>query len=365
MKSPISHFDFLRRRSPEGGALYEAIKKQHQSFSLHELTDGRCATMLERLDATSRMCNYLMLLYDRFGQNSYVLGPKVQDLFARTNLIKVTPEMVKPPQTGFYVSLADCPWRIWGGRRTRWHQLAGIYVGFTAARESEPGSKMERRIHFALWGLPNDSSVTMMDDAWLWYSVNLEEWGRREMDLESFFESQKVMLNHEEDFTKWSGGDPLDSYDDTMIPPNQVEVEEHRATLGTILRLVLNLCLYLSSDEPDIEVLDARDEQEKLKQQITQKKSGGKRKKLERRMANLPKTRVVYVGPLFEKVGSSHSGGPSQGGTHASPLEHAVRPHWQRYWVGVGDQRRERWTLKGMYVRGTGQPSQTVTKFRE
>jgi hypothetical protein len=207
------------------------------------------------------------------------------------------------------------------------------------------------------------------DDALLWYSMNLDAWGRDGSDLESFFEQQAIMLHDEDDKQRWAGSDPLDPADSGRPSvPEDDGVEEHRRTLTCVMRTVFNLCLYLNSDEPDLEVRDSKDEAEKLRGEISKKKSAGKRKKLERRLGNLPKTRIVYVGPLFEEVESQRRFNewvkPS-GGSHATPVEHAVRPHWQRYWVGSGDQRKQKWTLKGMYVRGTGQPDRTITKIRE
>jgi hypothetical protein len=377
MRLPLLHFDQILRHFPEGRVLYELIRRSHDGFSLRELADGSCSGFLSGIgEETTRVSNYLMLLYDRFGQNSYVMGPKVQDLFRRTSLEKVTPDMLVPPVTGFYVALPDCPWRIWGGARTRWHQLSGVYVGFTKSSSRKtfvPGTPLEKvrrepTVHFALWGEANEHSESRLDDALLWHSMSLEEWAKDGCDLETFFEKQAVMLVDEHDVEAWKGCDPLDPAHRTRpAAPETAELVEHRYTLTCVLRTVFNLCLYLNSDEPDLEVQDPKDEATRLRKEIGQKKSGGKRKKLERRLANLPKTRIVYVGPLFESLGqdTSRSSSTEAGGTHASPLEHAVRPHWQRYWVGSGDQRREKWTLKGMYVRGTGAPDRTITKIRE
>lgn len=360
---PIPHFDQHLRHFPEGRALYEYLRRAHEGFTLKELADGRCSVVLSDIgEETTRVANYLMLLYDRCGQNSYVIGPKVQDLFRRTDLTKVSPDMVQAPQVGFYVALPGCPWRVWGGPRTRWHQLAGVYVGFTksASREEvESGRPMdevplERTVHFALWGAPNERSLGRTDDALMWYSMNLDEWGRDGSDLESFFEQQAIMLVDEEDAEAWNGHDPLDPNLNTAVP-EAAEVEEHRHTLTCVLRTVFNLCLYLRSEAPDLEVRDPAAEVARVRRQLGRKKAAGKQKKLERRLEALPKTRYVCVGPSFETL---EAGPPSPahapGGTHASPVEHAVRPHWQRYWVGSGDQRRQKWTLKGMYVRGTG-----------
>lgn len=362
MRTPTFHFDYTRKKFPEGALLYELVRSRHAPLSLAELADGVCDQFLDRLDGTSRMLNYLMMLYDRFGQNSYVIGPKVQDLFRRTDLSMVLPDMVREPQTGFYLALPDCPLKIWGGQRTQWHSLSGAYVGFTRSAVERDGPR-QRMVHFALWGAANERSLVHTDDAVLWYSMSLDEWDKSGDSLETFFRNQAVMLNREEDASAWGGFDPLDPTDREGLVPSKPNVKQHQESLMEVMRIIFNLCLYLDSDEPDLEVLDARDEADKLKQEIKRKKPGGKRKKLERRLENLARTRVVYVGPMFEGLTRSGArGGGTPHGTHASPVEHAVRPHWQRYWVGSGDERRQRWKLKGMYVRGSGQPVRTITK---
>ena len=368
MKTPTLHFDHTIKKFPEGRYLYELVHKLHVPFSDADLKEGTCSQALDQFDGTSRITNYLMMLYDRFGQNTYVIGPKVQELFRRTNLSKVTREMIEPPQAAFYIALNDCPWRLWGGERTQWHNLTGVYVAFTKAVNSkDQAAPREYGIHFALWGEANERSLGPTDDTILWYSINLEEWVRQGVDLEQFFAGHSVMLANEEDHTKWKGGDPIDPENLPFIPTTPENIQEQRVTLTNVLRLVLNICLYMSSDDPDLNVKDWNDEAAELKQKIAAKKSPGKRKKMERRLEGLPKTRIVYVGPMFEELPDDRAveKRAHQGGTHAAPIEHGVSPHWQRYWVGSGDDRRVTWRLKGMYVRGSGKADRTVTKFRD
>lgn len=368
MKTPTLHFDHTMKKFPEGRYLYEMVRDLHKPFSDTELKEGTCSQALDEFDGTSRITNYLMMLYDRFGQNTYVIGPKVQELFRRTNLSKVTRDMIEPPQPAFYIGLNDCPWRIWGGRRTQWHNLTGVYVAFSkSVNTNAEGAPREYGIHFALWGAANERSFGPTDDALLWYSINLEEMTRQGADLETFFAKHRVMLANEEDHMMWQGGDPIDPDNLPFIPDTTEKIEEQRRTLTNILRLALNVCLYMSSDDPDLNVKDWSDEAAELRKKIATKKSSGKRKKMERRLANLPKTRLVYVGPMFEELPEEKATEQRehQGGTHAPPVEHGVSPHWQRYWVGSGDERKVKWRLKGMYVRGAGKADRTITKIRE
>ena len=366
MRTPFVHFDYFNRKFPEGAFVYDLVRQKHRDFSNDELLRGRINPILDTFDGTTRMLCHMMLIYERFGENTYVVGPKVQDLFRRTELTRVTTDMVKMPHTGIYVALPDCPWRIWGGDRTQWHQVTGLYISSTLSY-SRQGLPPEKGIHFCIWGAPNERSVAPSDDAVLWYSINLEDWARAGEDLEEYFRGHTVMTADREHVEGWKGRDPIDPRSPPLLPSDPEHLHEQRETLTSVLRLVLNLCLYLGSVEPDLRVMDPADEGDDLRRQIAKKKAGGKRKKLERRLANLRKTRIVHVGPMFEELEPSPGspGTPHQGGTHATPFEHAVKPHWQRYWVGTNEQRRAQWTLKGMYVRGTGMPDRTITKILE
>ena len=137
-----------------------------------------------------------------------------------------------------------------------------------------------------------------------------------------------------------------------------------RSSFANIVRLVLNVCLYVASEEPDLEVVDNKEKVKELKRQAARKKSEGNKKKIERRIANLPKVKFVYIGPLFEEVGKKPSADRGDG-THASPVEHEVPPHYQHYWVGPQGDRRRVLRYKGMYIRGSGAPDRTIVKIRE
>ena len=78
----------------------------------------------------------------------------------------------------------------------------------------------------------------------------------------------------------------------------------------------------------------------------------------------------MNIGPMFEVTPQSaqaleHLAREHGGGTHASPIAHTVMPHYQRYWVGTGDERRTVWKYRGMYTRGSGKPERTIMKIRE
>jgi hypothetical protein len=161
----------------------------------------------------------------------------------------------------------------------------------------------------------------------------------------------------------WGGGDPFEFLEGRLLPESHEDLLRQRETLVNLLRVVLNVCLYVQSENPDLETTDNEERIKDLRRQAARKKSPGRRRKLERRIANLPRVKIVYVGPLFEGLEKSGHGGG--GGSHASPIEHEVPPHYQHYWIGPQGSRRRVLRYKGMYVRGTGKPDRIIVKFRE
>ena len=380
IRNPTFHYDFLLS-SPGAPQFQEIVERQFRSFSDAELIGGTIPQFLNELDGTTRMSSYMAHLYKRFGQHTFVVGPKVQELFRRTKLAKITPEMITPPAAAFYIGVADCPWQLWGGNRTKLHNLTGIYVSFSKVYQGPqppggykvgdplpPGTEVHDCINIMLWGKANERSLDKFDDTVLWFSISLDKWMKAGQDLETFFQNHSVMTADTDDLKDWNPtANELDPFAPAYIPEDLNNLAIQRDMLVNVLRLVLNVCLYMGSEEPDLIVEDGRDKARALREKISKKKSPGKRKKLERQLANLPRTRLVYVGPLFEELpdGRPDETGEYLGGTHASPVEHGVSPHWQRYHVGSGEDRSIKWRLKGMYVRGSGKADRTITKIRE
>jgi len=381
IRNPPFHYDFIMK-SPGAVEFQDLIEKQFANFTNADLIAGTIPAILNELDGTTRMSSYMLQLYKRFGQHTFVVGPKVQELFRRTKLAKITPEMITPPATAFYIAVTDCPWQLWGGARTKLHNLTGIYVSFSKVFQGDqpsggykfgddlpPGAEVHDCINIMLWGQANERSLDKFDDSVLWFSISLDKWMSAGQDLETFFQNHSVMTAAADDLKDWNPtANELDPFVPAYVPGDPANLDIQRDMLVNVLRLALNVCLYMGSEDPDLIVEDGKDEAEALRKKIAAKKSTGKRRKLERKLANLSRARLVYVGPLFEDLPDAKGDaepGEYQGGTHASPIEHGVSPHWQRYHVGSGDNRSIKWRLKGMYVRGSGKADRTITKIRE
>jgi hypothetical protein len=367
VRTPTIHFDYFQKHVPYGREGWGMTRDSHRNITTEDLLDGVISNFLADMDGTSRTMGFQMMLYHRLGEHTYVVGPKVQDLFRRTDLSRITHDMLVPPARCFYVALADCPWRIWGGDRTRWHQVTGCYVSFTLGYSSMSGGGKANGINFCIWGRPNERSENNADDAVLWHSINLDVWRETDDDLETFFESSRVMRATAERPGEWTGtSDPLDpTSSGAVLPADAAGLEEQREMLRSVMRTALNVCLYTSSEDPDIETVDNSANVRELQRQLDRAKSKGKIKKLRRRITNAPRTRIVYIGPMFETPPPASNGGPGGGGAHATPIEHTVKPHYQRYWVGSGDSKRRVWKYRVMHTRGSGKPDRTIVKIRE
>ena len=231
LRTPRLHFNRVLKEMPELGMIHNMMIRSHASFTNEELKKGWTAEVVNALEGAPKFIAYQMMLYERFGQNSYVVGPKVQDLFRRTELSKITPDMVVEPQASFYIALQDCPWRIWGGPRTKWHHVEGIYVSVTDSVDAtgmwgDPeavsgDAKRERGINVLICAKPNERSVGPSDDATLWFNLNLERWVQKEEDLETFFQNHTVMQADHENTDRWEGRDPFDPFAVPLIPDTE------------------------------------------------------------------------------------------------------------------------------------------------
>lgn len=308
-----------------------------------------------------------MLLWQRFGQVVYVIGPRSQDLLSRVGLAKVTPEMLKPPHTSIYLALSQCPWKLWGGERTGWHLLEGMYASHVPL--FNPSTQdVDECIQFFLIGMPNAKSLEASDDAHFHWQLNLSEWRRKAVDLESYVgeianrAANEVFCN-----------DPLSNDPVGRQPAGPVQ----RNTVLNGLRLLLNLMIYVASKGAEVseELSEAQraEAQRELARQIARTSKPKKRRVLSARLERLQKShRIVYVGAPFEEAGRSAAGREPGGhadtdqtrGCHATPVEHLVGLHWHSYLVGPKSNPTREWKLIHPYRRGVGQ-RRTLFKMRE
>lgn len=365
MKLPPLHFDWFTKHDPY--TLMDLGKQLLQPLSKQDMVRG---TSTKGYDATFKRFGglthgivYAMELWDRCGQQVYVVGPKVADALRRTSLRGVTPDMLTMERGMLYIALPNCPWKIWGGARTKWHNVSGFYCSYSV-RYNPTTNKPQVGLYFYIWGAPNERSDNPLDDVLFWFSVPLDDCPD-DNDLEQHYGGTEVEV-HDDIFGTHTEG-VFSAVRQEFGAPTQEEKDQQRQMARNVFRLSVNLILYLQSEDAEVDVVDRDKERAKLRAAIGRAKKEGKRKKLRRRLDNMPRTVFRYIGPKMERALEEAERKPSERETVArvGPRRHLVRPHWRHYWVGSGENKRRvrRWIA--LFERGKGEPERTVTVLRE
>jgi hypothetical protein len=355
VKLPPLHYDYMRKNIPW------LLSMAHATFHdvpTEDLIAGDSSFVAHGFGPLAAQSMFAMVMFERCQQKVFALGPKIADALCRTALSGVMADMLEVPASTFYVALPDCKWSIWGGERTQWHQLGGFYVQKVDRTLRRPDGTISNRrqgLHLLLWGMPNEHSRNMLDDAAYWFSVPID--GGE--DLEEQFGSSEFRTTDrpfgyvEDDLDQ---GERLDTDDKDVH-------RRHLQSTKNCFHLAVNMMLYLASEDPD--VATPENVLRKIQDQLKRTKSPGKRKKLERRLDNIPHTVITYVGPKLEEEAKERARSEAEQGERLAPRAHLVRPHWRHYWLGKkGSQHRVRKWVH-MFERGLGEVERTITKFRE
>ena len=212
---------------------------------------------------------------------------------------------------------ADESIKLWGGDRTKWHVLRGIYAhklpsGTTTNRE---GFIQGECWQLMFWGAANEQSINKQDDA-LFYDI---------------FSIDTVFNDGIENHFKSILDDPTkDASPEGLRPPEGAERKKRNAGLIKALRIFVNTVLYVTGSNPEISVGPETSRTNKLKAQINRAKSPGKIARLKRQLHNATKCNVHVLAPSIEKAGISRKDGTAK---------HTVKAHWHRYWVGSSHEK--------------------------
>lgn len=246
-------------------------------------------------------------------------------LFDRTDMGKLTGEMVQLPYPCFYVHLVqgDSPlleFEIQGSSERV--AVTGMYVC-----EHADGQWVIALVH------ASRERARPAALSWIW------------------------------DHAKWTQSEEtFDAYTARVLG-EALEGEHAHVYLGS-LRILTHLLLYLSSSEPDVE--HAQDATLNRLVKSTYKHKGRRRAQSQRQLDEefSAARAITYVGRSFTQQDTlASSDGSGQDESHAT---HWVRGHWHRYWVGPkGKQKLEpRWVQP--FKRGEGETVPTRTyKVRE
>lgn len=261
-----------------------------------------------------------MVRYQICGQQTFVLGPGMRTAFQNTALDGIAYDDLRLPYEAFYIHLADCDWKIWGGDNTKWHHVSGIYVNRTSDR-----------IAFAIWAPENERSTYSGDDAHAWIRMQPAPGTPLEEVL------QATLCAPERS--------------DLSLAP---EPDVQQSAYVNAVRVAINLCMYLTCEDAQTTMQTAAQRRAPIEAEIRRKKSPGKVKVLERHLAQMSKTSITRVGGKYEAQLAHALGGTTR--------QHIVRGHFHTYLTGVGRTQRVR-RFVFPFVRGTKDPAYESRRY--
>jgi hypothetical protein len=267
----------------------------------------------------------LLVGYRKFGQQTFVVGPRLREMLENTSLTGAPTDAIRFPYDYFYVATPESGLRLWSST-TGWHDVEGIVVG----RSTE-------RAQFVLyiWGIENEKSTYVGDDASFWLDVSLVEADSLGLDVEAYVEHLISNPKREYDGYGYAEGAIEDYAKDekerlsAFGEHHEVRVETRR-TVQAALRVALNLAIYLQhegverSEHPAGE--RTRRERKRIKGEIERKKNPNKKKArhLLRELEKLSDAHITWLGRTIEETVERE---PSSGGG-APTVRFWVRGHW-------------------------------------
>jgi hypothetical protein len=261
-------------------------------------------------DERSRL---FQVFYDfvKSGQQSFVVGPKLQGLFAATSLEKLPLDVLEMPYHCFYVALPDSGLRIWDPQ-IGWREMSGAFV-----RQMPENPKFYQ---IFVWGLgpPNLGQQTVETSVDSYVFLDLDEVAEHG-DIETYLDRKG-----------WEAMEKRGYWKDPRWAMHYPEVSE---SLRDVLRIVLNMVVYLNAGSPDAsDWPGAQDphEYEKLVQKIRLIQSSNLRERakkreverLERKLAHTSHASVVWLGKGVEESSRTRA-------TAANRIRQWVRGHWR------------------------------------
>lgn len=307
--APDIHYDRMLGGSPRWReAIWAALKGHPDLFRSEFLAlSGWAPSAAKTLSACYE--------YAKSGQQVFCVGPHLQEMLHYTDLSGVPEAFLRLPFPCFYVALPQCPWSIWGGDRTQWHPVSGVYV--------------QRRgtvLSFIFWGKETDKSACIGDDAVFWLDLQLNECLGKDEDTPGAFDIGTQLQKQLSDLSR-DASDPL-------APKWDTARGRQNETLTSVLRVVINLVLYLNSSDPETTLVsDGGPERAELKKKVKRTKNKGKRRRYQKRLAELSEAKVVWIGKSIED-------GKIRPRRATKTSSRAVKPHWRKghfhpYWVGL------------------------------
>ena len=274
-----------------------------------------------------------LLHFRKCGQQSFMIGPNLQDMFCETSLQSVPREALKMPYQCFYLALPDCPWEVWGDENTGWHPIGGAYVRHDTVRN---------KLTLAVWGMCNEKSVGPKDFPHSWCEVDLDECFVETGDLEHYFDRlfdpndlARIDNDHVHGRPSALEGDPN----------FETDLKGAANAFKAIYRIAINLILYLQTETADLTSRPRRLDND------WRRRLGIGKKKFRNLNPIMGKGTITVVGREIEKDMEETKRRLDAAG---STRMHWRRGHWHGYWTGPkGDQKLvQKWLMPMLVSKG-------------
>ena len=269
--------------------------------------------------------------YERFGQQCFVLDTCMERDLSKTSVNGLLRKHLKVPYPCFYVSLPDTLGMneslLWGSSTTGgntalysntaddgyFNRLGGFFV--ERIRIPDGPKRTRDALQIVMVGTPDDSSDYAADVATAHLFLDFEgvDWT-----------SPTGLADHVEAILRDAANDNGDpgtpDFEDPRVAYQAAKVKD---TMRHVVRLAINLCLYVNSRNPDL-----------LKKRVVTKREVALRRKLEkskrhRSIVRLKRKLLSAQSTSFTYVGREHEVDCKEG-----RAQHYRRAHWHTYYVG-------------------------------
>lgn len=306
---------------------FELLKKElPEEFSWDEFVETQTIKSLpQRMDSQGFPPQDISLVaHIIFHQYSYYLGAGrtyevsngIAEMLLNTKL-DIDTDLLKSPFREIILMPPPGLLQVYN-RYTGWHDVYTIYVHLD---ERSPIDKMLRVL---VVGKANEKSTNPYDDAAFFFKVDFKE--------------GNVFDNLDTYMKEWEK-DPLH---DTYSTENDTEV------MPRIFQFVLNVLLYLTSQDADIRHKDSQ--YQDMAKRIKGLKSAGKIRKLQQRMEKEPVERRYVVG---SSVHLSTEERTLYQGVAKGRLKWAVGGHWRKQWYGKRGEQYQKPKWIRPYFKGS------------
>ena len=297
------------------------------------------------------------------GQQTFIVGENLHRMLRDTSLKGVLFEDIKLPYETFYIDFPKGIYKIWGGDRTQWHDVMGIYVRKTLYFEKLPvlGKHVDDIMLVAV-ASANDLSAMHGDDANAWSLLSPLEVGAYR-DVEDFINSRIDEDSHNYsmpdgegawilkkevkpetryivdcDIPDWSQA-PKTAEEDPQ--PNDPKVIHNQKIIQEMTKVVINAILYLNNGlQTEVVTQPSKQDLENLnyfKGRLKNKKTAKSRGRVKRQICPLMKPTVVHLAPHLEKVSPTYQENDIAVRGHWWPKEntdlHKARTRWIKPYV--------------------------------